>query len=133
MATGLRIIAGYSTSTGQLLWRPLNQTEVPWVRLDASEIKMIVVFSLTMKYGSEQIDANTGQRLWTSDPSNSPPWAYFVNYNPVVASSIVYASDFGGQVHAYDITTGKNKLYGQCKTAVKSIFNTLRHMAPCSR
>ena len=31
---GWRIIAGYSTSTGQQLWGPMNQTEEPWVRLD---------------------------------------------------------------------------------------------------
>ena len=45
--------------------------------------------------------------MWKADPYNSPPWAYFVNYRPVVAYGKLYASDFGGQVHAYDIKTGK--------------------------
>jgi outer membrane protein assembly factor BamB len=105
---GWRIIAGYSTTTGQLLWGPLNQTLVPWVRLDTYGISNDMWF----EFDHENLvwsgyNANTGQKLWTSDPYNSPPWAYFVNYRPVIAYGNLYASDFGGQVHAYDITTGK--------------------------
>ncbi len=105
---GWRIIAGYSTSTGKLLWGPLNQTEEPWVRLDTYGISNDMWF----EFDHENLvwsgyNANTGQLMWKSDPYNSPPWAYFVNYKPVVAYGRLYASDFGGQVHAYDITTGK--------------------------
>jgi len=105
---GWRIIAGYSTTTGQLLWGPLNQTEEPWVRLDTYGISNDMWF----EFDHENLvwsgyNANTGQLMWKSDPYNSPPWAYFVNYKPVVAYGMLYASDFGGQVHAYDITTGK--------------------------
>jgi outer membrane protein assembly factor BamB len=104
---GWRIIAGYSTSTGQLLWGPLNQTETPWVRLDTYGISNDMWF----EFDHENLvwsgyNANTGAKLWASQPYDSPPWAYFVNYKPVIAYGMLYASDFGGQVHAYDITTG---------------------------
>ena len=67
---GWRIIAGYSTSTGQLLWGPLNQTEVPWVRLDTYGISNDKWF----EFDHENLvwsgyNANTGQKLWTSDPT----------------------------------------------------------------
>ncbi len=105
---GWRIIAGYSTTNGQLLWGPLNQTETPWVRLDTYGI----CNSKWFEFDHEDLtwsayNANTGTVLWTSQPYNSPPWAYFVNYRPVIGYGMLYASDFGGQVHAYDITTGK--------------------------
>jgi hypothetical protein len=105
---GWRIIAGYSTATGQKLWGPLNQTEEPWVRLDTYGISNDMWF----EFDHENLvwsgyNANTGQLMWKSDAYNSPPWAYFVNYRPVIAYGKLYASDFGGQVHAYDIATGK--------------------------
>jgi outer membrane protein assembly factor BamB len=105
---GWRIIAGYSSTTGKLLWGPLNQTEEPWVRLDTYGISNDMWF----EFDHENLvwsgyDANTGLFMWKSDPYNSPPWAYFVNYRPVIAYGRLYASDFGGQVHAYDIASGK--------------------------
>lgn len=105
---GWRIIAGYSAITGQSLWGPLNETEVPWVRLDSYGIANGMWF----EFDHENLvwsgyNANTGQKMWAAQPYNSPPWAYFVNYRPIIAYGNLYACDFGGQVHAYDITSGK--------------------------
>ncbi len=46
---GWRIIAGYSTSTGQQLWGPMNQTEEPWVRLDTYGISNDMWFEFDHK------------------------------------------------------------------------------------
>ena len=105
---GWRWIAGYSAATGELLWGPMNETEVPYVRLDTQGISEGMWF----EFDHENLvwtghDANTGKLLWTSEPYSSPPWAYFINYASIVAYGMLYACDFGGQVHAYNITNGQ--------------------------
>ena len=103
-----RIIAGYSSITGQQIWGPINETVGAWARIDTNGI----LNGMWFEFNHESLtwsayNALTGQMVWTSDPYVSPPWAYFVNYKPIIAYGMLYASDFGGQVHAYNITTGK--------------------------
>jgi len=103
-----RIIAGYSSITGQPLWGPINETVGAWQRIDTEPI----VNGMWYEFSHETLtwnayNANNGQLVWTSQPYVSPPWAYFINYQDIVAYGMLYASDFGGQVHAYDITSGK--------------------------
>jgi outer membrane protein assembly factor BamB len=105
---GWRIIAGYSSITGQKLWGPLNETVGAWERVDTEPI----VNGMWYEFSHETLtwsafNANTGQQVWTAEPYNSPAWAYFINYQNIVAYGNLYACDFGGQVHAYDIATGK--------------------------
>jgi hypothetical protein len=102
-----RIIAGYSSDTGQLLWGPINETVGAWERIDTEP----PVDGMFYEFSHETLtwsafNANTGRQVWTSEPYSSPPWAYFVNYQNIVAYGMLYASDFGGQVHAYNITNG---------------------------
>ncbi len=102
-----RLIAGYSQTTGQLIWGPINETEGAWCRIDSEQIAN----GMWYEFNHETLtwtayNANTGQLVWTSTPYVSPPWAYFINYQPIVAYGMLYACDFGGQVHAYNIETG---------------------------
>jgi hypothetical protein len=102
-----RIIAGYSSITGQLIWGPINETEGAWCRVDTEQIAN----GMWYEFNHETLtwtayNANTGALVWTTQPYVSPPWAYFINYQPIVAYGMLYTADFGGVVHAYNITNG---------------------------
>ena len=103
-----RIIAGYSAITGIPLWGPINETVGAWQRIDTEPI----VDGMFYEFSHETLtwtafNANTGKQVWTTQPYSSPPWAYFINYQPVIAYGMLFAADFGGQVHAYNITNGQ--------------------------
>jgi outer membrane protein assembly factor BamB len=103
-----RIIAGYSSITGQPLWSPINETVGAWCRIDTYGIANGMWFEFNHEtFTWTAYNANTGQLVWTAQPYTSPPWAYFINYRPIIAYGMLYASDFGGQVHAYNITNGQ--------------------------
>lgn len=102
--------AGFSASTGELLWGPFNLTEVPFsivytggnwagngARVELTESTLSVSgYSLT-----------TGQKIWgpTALPNASPYTS--LGANCVVAEGVAYIWGYGGDVYAFNITTGE--------------------------
>lgn len=101
--------AGFRASTGELLWGPFNVTEVPFsivytggnwagngARIELTESTLSVTgYSL-----------KTGQKIWgpTSLPNASPYSS--LGANCVVADGVAYIWCYGGDVYAFNITTG---------------------------
>jgi outer membrane protein assembly factor BamB len=110
--TGWQEEAGFSATTGNLLWGPFNVTEVPFsivytggnwagsgARIELTESSLSVTgYSLT-----------TGQKLWgpTALPNASPFSS--LGANCVVADGVAYIWLYGGDVYAYNILTGELK------------------------
>jgi outer membrane protein assembly factor BamB len=104
--------AGFSQTTGKLLWGPFNVTEVPYsiiytggnwagsgARIELTESTLTVTgYSLT-----------TGAKLWgpTALPNVSPFSS--LGANAVVANGTAYIWGYGGDVYAYNIVTGALK------------------------
>ncbi len=110
--TGWQEEAGFSATTGNLLWGPFNVTEVPFsivytggnwagsgARIELTESSLSVTgYSLT-----------TGLKLWgpTALPNASPFSS--LGANCVVADGVAYIWLYGGDVYAYNILTGALK------------------------
>ena len=108
---GYRIDAGYSASTGQLLWGPVNRTLTPFttVVLQAGEGKYAEYTQQFMTWTG--YDIKTGQKLWTTPPENSS-WAYYdFSGNGAFGYGNFYTWGLGGAVYCYDATTGALKWY----------------------
>jgi hypothetical protein len=104
---GYIISEGYSLSTGQLLWGPLNQTQNPFSYISlstAGEGVYSIYTQETMKWSS--YSTTTGQQLWgpVSGPTNA--WSYYAS-SSLIAYGRLYTADLGGIVNAYDLQTGK--------------------------
>jgi len=105
---GSKIIAGYSAKNGQLLWGPINQTETPWCRVTLSPAMQGMWFEFTHETMTwSAYNLTTGQKLWGPTEPYPNAWGYYVCYPPILAYGRLYASDFGGYLHAYDAATGK--------------------------
>ena len=108
--TGWQEEAGFSASTGDLLWGPFNVTEVPFsivytggnwagngARIELTESTLAVTgYSL-----------KTGQKIWgpTALPNVSPFSS--LGANSVEADGVDYIWLYGGDVYAFNITTGQ--------------------------
>jgi hypothetical protein len=104
---GYIISEGYSLSTGQLLWGPLNQTQNPFSYISlstAGEGVYSIYTQETMKWSS--YSTTTGQQLWgpVSGPTNA--WSYYA-VSSLIAYGRLYTADLGGILNAYDLQTGK--------------------------
>ncbi len=105
---GYIVAEAYSLQTGQLLWGPLNQTQAPWCRLSLAAagqgVYTIFTFETQAYTGYSQA---TGQKLWgpASTANREVPWGYYVT-TAMIAYGNLYSADFGGNVNAFDVTTG---------------------------
>jgi hypothetical protein len=107
---GWKIIAGYDTHTGQLLWGPINMTYTPGDRITTSPPMQGMWFEFdnpTMTWTAYSL--KTGQKVWGPTEPYPRPWGYFVAYDPIAAYGMLYEADFGGYVHAYNLTNGKQE------------------------
>ncbi len=107
---GFEIVAGYNAKTGALVWGPLNVTENEWTRLTLSPAMQGKWFEFdheTMTWSAYNL--YTGQKVWGPTEPYPEVWGYYVCYPPIAAYGLLYTSDFGGYVHAYDINTGEEK------------------------
>ena len=110
---GYVVEEGYSATTGQLLWGPLNQTQTPWCKLTldgageyAAGNGVYIIYnceSLTFVGYSLQ----TGQQLWGPVGPYSNVWGYYgIKYD--VAYGNFYTYDMGGHLNCFDLKTGKH-------------------------
>ncbi len=104
---GYIISEGYSLTTGQLLWGPLNQTQNPfsYIALSTAGDGAYAIFTQeTMSWTA--YSTTTGQKLWgpTTGPANA--WSYYES-SSIIAYGTLYTADLGGYVNAYDVQTGK--------------------------
>jgi outer membrane protein assembly factor BamB len=107
---GYRVDAGYSASTGQLLWGPVNRTLTPWttVVLQAGEGKYAEYTQQTMTWIC--YDIKTGQKLWGPTPPENSSWAYYdFSGNGGFGNGNFYTWGLGGSVYCYDGTSGQLK------------------------
>jgi len=105
---GFEIMAGFNAKTGALLWGPVNITESEWTRLTLSPAMQGKWYEFdheSMTWSG--YDLNSGAKLWGPSEPYSEVWGYYVCYPPISAYGLLYSSDFGGYVHAYDVDTGE--------------------------
>ncbi len=106
---GYEIDAGYSASTGQLLWGPVNRTLTPFTTVvtQAGEDKYAEYTQQTMTWTA--YDVTTGEKLWTTPPENSS-WDYYdFSGNGAFGNGNFYTWGLGGSVYCYDGTSGQLK------------------------
>jgi PQQ-like domain len=107
---GYIIVEAYSLKTGQLLWGPLNQTQLPWCRLSMAAVGEGVYCIFT--YETQQYTAysqSNGAKLWTASTAQAQvPWGYYVTL-AIIGYGNLYSADFGGFVYCFDLSTGDLK------------------------
>ena len=104
---GFTIEAGYSANTGQLLWGPINRTQLSWSRLVIGPAKDGFYAEMTLE--TLQISLYklaTGEKIWgpTEAIDNDPLGTYCSNI--VIAYDRLYQLDFGGYIRCFNLTTG---------------------------
>jgi hypothetical protein len=102
---GWRIDAGYSASTGALLWGPIKRTIPQWTseKITAAGDGVYTSWNQEgMTWTTYSIA--TGKLLWTTTPWTNT-WNYFGS-GSVIGDGIEICWAFGGQVACYDVTTG---------------------------
>ncbi len=107
---GYIIQEGYSLSTGQLLWGPLNQTQTPWCRLSISSMGSGVYTIFTFETQTfTAYSTATGQKLWSASTAQAEvPWGYYITQS-IIGYGNLYSADFSGTVNCFDLTTGALK------------------------
>ncbi len=103
---GYEIDAGYSSTTGQLLWGPVNRTLTPFttVALQAGDGKYAIYTQQLESWTG--YDITTGQKLWTTPAENSS-WDYYdFSGDGAFGYGSFYTWGLGGTVYAYNSTTG---------------------------
>jgi len=115
---GWRLDAGYSASTGELLWGPINRTLTPWTSVclggmqggTAGEGVYVEYTNQFMTWVGYSL--TTGEKLWgPTEPKNST-WGYYDWTAPaVIGYGNLYSWGLGGEVYCYDVHTGAEKWY----------------------
>ena len=102
---GWRIDAGYSATTGALLWGPIKRTITQWtaVRITAAGDGVYTEFNQEEMIWTTY-DVTTGKLLWETTPWTNT-WNYF-GRGSVIGDGIEICWAFGGQVACYDVATG---------------------------
>ncbi len=108
---GWRVDAGYSATTGELLWGPINRTTTAWAYLPfgpAGEGVYTDYDEQEMLWNAYNL--TTGEKLWgqTESPTDVA-WTYYDRANGVIGYGNLYQWTFGGEVFAYDLQTGDMK------------------------
>ena len=107
---GYRIDAGYSATTGQLLWGPVNRTLTPFttIAIQAGEGKYA---EYTQQFESWICyDIKTGQKLWGPTPPENSSWGYYdFSGDGAFGFGNFYVWGLGGTVYCYDATRGQLK------------------------
>jgi len=107
--TGWRVDTGYDADTGALLWGPINRTLVPFTALVTRGCAGEGIYT---EYNRNEFtytaySLTTGQKLWTTEPEDSP-WGYYDYAKGIVMGyGRAYSFGFGGGVYAYDVDTGE--------------------------
>ncbi len=113
---GFRYDAGYST-TGQLLWGPVNRTLTPFTTqvLSVGDGKYAEYTQQMLTW--TMYDLKTGNKLFTTPQSNSS-WSYYDFTGPsTFGYGNFYTWGLGGTVYCYDDTTGQLKWSWSAGTA----------------
>ncbi len=94
---------GYDATTGEELWA--HEAPAYFFRRALGEGKFAAWNPSTMRwYG---FDAQTGNQLWISDPADYP-WGIY-GFSAVIAYGKLYAINFDGHVHVFDLETGQQE------------------------
>jgi hypothetical protein len=109
---GYIYFAGYNANTGELIWGPKNQTELPYSKVSGSIYNIGPAGNgLWMEYTSETFSWNayslvTGKHLWGPVSGSHNAYSY-QNIDGEMAYGTLYAADLGGYVNAFNLSTGK--------------------------
>ena len=101
-----QIEAGYSKINGAQLFI-VNRTTATMTRIVTHAItnNMYTDFDADNQAYSAY-SASTGALLWTAQFPTNTFWGYISTYFPVDAYGLLYCSTFGGNVYAFNDTTG---------------------------
>ncbi|MGD0995193.1 MAG: PQQ-binding-like beta-propeller repeat protein [Candidatus Bathyarchaeia archaeon] len=105
--SGWEIFAGYSTTTGQLLWGPTNVTLPVWTNVDIVAGDGIFALYNQQAATFTGYSLTTGTQLWGPTTPESSPWSYFSSpISGEIMDGSLYTWNIGGQIYCYNITTG---------------------------
>ena len=106
---GWRVDAGYSATTGQLLWGPVNRTLTPWTGVGLGPAAEGVYTEYTRQTMTMAgYDIKTGTKLYTTIGFNGS-WNYY-NYNiGAIAYGNLYVWGMSGEVYCFNAKTGALK------------------------
>jgi hypothetical protein len=110
---GYIITEGYSPSTGQLVWGPINQTEPAFSYLQTTGagegvltcgdgVYVIYVKETMSWYG---YSTATGKQLWGPVTGKTNSYSFYEG-TAIIAYGVLYAADLGGNLNAFNVTTG---------------------------
>ena len=108
-APGWMIEVGYSAIDGNLLWAPVNRTQVPFSRAVTGSTWMGSGVYVELSQSTLSISgysAYTGSQLWgpIALPDANPFGSLGVN--DVIANGVIYIWTYGGDVYAYNLANG---------------------------
>jgi hypothetical protein len=109
---GWRLDSGYSATTGELIWGPINRTLTPWTNVNietAGEGVYAEYTQQSMTWCGYSI--KTGEKLWGPTTPYNNTWGYYDAETPtgVIGYGNLYSWSFNGEVHCYDLQTGVEK------------------------
>ncbi len=115
--SGWRVDAGYSATTGELLWGPINRTLTPWTNVvTAGGIRTgSVGEGVYAEYTNQFLtwtayNITTGEKMWGPTEPEDNPWGYYDFTAPAtIGYDTLYSWGLGGAVYAYDLETGVRK------------------------
>ena len=106
--TGWRVDTGYDSDTGVKIWGPINRTLTPFTALvlDGYAGEGVYTEFNRNELTTSAYSLANGQKLWTTEPEDSP-WGYYdYAHGTVIGYGKAYSFGFGGAVYCYDIETG---------------------------
>ena len=106
---GWAVMEGYSATTGQLLWGPLNQTFPAWCRIwEQGGGDGVMTFFVNQFFTWSGYSITTGQKLWGPVKAPGNAWTYY-QMHAMIAYGNLYTADIGGFVNCFDAKTGNLK------------------------
>ena len=106
---GYQVEAGVSMITGQMLWVQ-NRTHTPFTEINYGPAGNSVYTQYERQTVSwTAYSTKTGEKLWTTDPQGNSLDYYGWRNHGVIAYGNLYDWTYGGEVFAYNLTTGKTE------------------------
>jgi hypothetical protein len=107
ISAGYQVTAGMDARTGALLWGPVNQT-IPYLESFSMLAARDGVYVMHNKDRNEAYgySLTSGQKLWGPVKLPGNAWGY-ITRGAEIAYGRIYIYDYGGNVNALDLKTGK--------------------------
>ena len=84
---------------------PAANVTLQWSSASVTDGVLVLRAKETMQFIG--YDINTGAKLWTTDPQ--PAWMMYSSGSEIV-NGILVSGGYGGQIYAYNVTTGQTNV-----------------------